>query len=586
MERTTIYAAVLLFGVGAASARGEPSATTIWAERFTERPVGEPAPERGWKLSEAGRIACTIEYPTNGLYTFIVVARGEGRDDQWPMLTAGVEDRVGLRREMRAEHWASYTFALEIAAGARETFVGYAGGDPAGSGEAGLYVAHLTIVSPGGTLAVVPPARGADVDGLLALPDGWVEQTRTRIENERKGTLAVAVIDERGEPIVGGTMFVEQLRHEFAFGTVLCPDAFDGTLPGERAKKYRQHVEASFNSASTGNALAWANTEPASGEVDYAVVDQMAAWCEARGIRLRGQGLFSACEEDLPAWLTALDDRALSAAVSRRAREVVNRYQGRIAEFDVNEGMLRCDYFQKRMGESLVRRMFHEAERSGEDTRLYVNEAGPWNGESAKAYRERVQSLLDAGLPVSGVGLQVHADGAFDVVLFKEVLDMLDRFQLPIKITAFSCEAGEEQRAATLAALFRTAFAHPAVQGIYVRGMWEGCHEPPRLVMWGADFQRKKAAEVYERLVKKEWWTREEGTTDEDGLFSCEGFFGELEVTARTPDGRTAKGAVRLERSQGSASMVLQLEGAGGEARGVPAGRGAIALYDGLQSLR
>jgi hypothetical protein len=56
---------------------------------------------------------------------------------------------------------------------------------------------------------------------------------------------------------------------------------------------------------------------------------------------------------------------------------------------------------------------------------------------------------------------------------------------------------------------------------------------------------------VYERLmalIKGEWWTKTEGTTDARGQVKARAFFGTYRITAQLPAGQSLSKELRWER--------------------------------------
>ena len=74
------------------------------------------------------------------------------------------------------------------------------------------------------------------------------------IQQHRMGTLII-------ETQPGSRIQVEQLRHEFWFGSAISSSAFSGRLNPEDEKKYKEVFLANFNAAVTENALKWLSME-------------------------------------------------------------------------------------------------------------------------------------------------------------------------------------------------------------------------------------------------------------------------------------------------------------------------------------
>lgn len=556
-----LFILIVLQLAGLTPAVADSGVITVRAASFSATPVGHALESGRWSLTERGRIQCVMDVPTNGLYTFVIVARGEEAEGVKPVMAAGVDGEEMLKHRVGSTDWATYAFSRQLSQGRHELFVGFLNDYFGPGGDRNLQVGQMSIVSPDGAGAVAVLSQDDYLSVQREVAARLMEEADERINEIRKGTLAVAVIDTNGEPVEGARVAVRQKRHEFLFGTALCTGAFDGSLTVEETQAYLQAVEQYFNHAVPENAMKWQNMEPTHSSADYTVVDEMVAWCDAHNIPLRGHTIFWACEEFVPDWVKQLNDNELKIELKRRARIVAGRYAEKIDELDVNNEMLHCSYFRDRLGDAVVEQMFKDAKSANKNARLYLNDYGILDGQQLDAYTEQIRSMLDEGVPVGGIGVQAHVGSALDPRQVKTALDELSRFDLPIKITEFSCDAEDpEIQSRNLETIYRLAFAQPAVEGILMWGFWEKCHWKPDAAMLAVDFSKTELLDTYTNLVFKAWWTREEGATDEEGLFSCEAFFGDLEVLVTTENGWRAVDTLSLQSRRGTASIVLELE--------------------------
>ncbi|MBR9999431.1 MAG: hypothetical protein KFF73_10690 [Cyclobacteriaceae bacterium] len=67
-------------------------------------------------------------------------------------------------------------------------------------------------------------------------------------------------------------------------------------------------------------------------------------------------------------------------------------------------------------------------------------------------------------------------------------------------------------------------------------GFWAGANWIPVSSLYEKDWTPTPAAEAYQNLIFKEWWTIRSGKTDRNGEFSLPAFFGKYKVTV---DGKT-----------------------------------------------
>lgn len=346
--------------------------------------------------------------------------------------------------------------------------------------------------------------KGADADPRLA---------------HRMATLLV-----RADP--GTEVKVEQLSHEFWFGTAMSSRIFTGRFSEEDRKIYLATLKEHFNAIVPENAMKWGSTERRLGRVSYQSADQLVAWAESNGLRIRGHCVFWGVDEFVQPWIRQVDDASLRDAMQERARGLLTRYRGRVDEFDLNNEMLHGHYYAKRLGDPIRKEMFLWAKEANTDACLYVNDFSILSGGALPKYARQIDSLLAEGVPLGGIGLQGHFDKHVDADKVLHTLDTLARFDLPIKITEFDMKTIDEAaKAKGLETLYRTAFAHPAVDGILMWGFWAKLHwrgttrfgTPGYTALWDDDWTPTPSARTYRRLVFDEWWTQYKGVTNDKG---------------------------------------------------------------------
>jgi len=370
---------------------------------------------------------------------------------------------------------------------------------------------------------------------------GWREEAGSRIRRYRMGDVVVRVVDSTGRPVAGADVRIEQLSHDFLFGTALSHRMFSDAADPEAREKYQRIATRFFNAAVHENALKWYFTEPEKGAANYGPADRVLEWCEAHGIRMRGHAVFWGVDRYVMPWLKELDDAELRREVERRAAEVAARYASRIDEWDVNNEMLHGRYYRGRLGESIIKDMFDSVKLANENAVLYVNDYNVLIGSSLNDYAGQIAGLIEEGVPLGGIGLQAHFDMVRMVPGYGELMERLDglaEFGLPIKITEFDFNTKNEKlKARKLDEFYRTCFSHPAVEGIYMWGFWEGAHWIPDAALFDMDFRPRPAAAAYRGLVLGEWWSDESGATGKTGEFSTRVFFGRYAISAAAPSG-------------------------------------------------
>lgn len=180
-------------------------------------------------------------------------------------------------------------------------------------------------------------------------------------------------------------------------------------------RAYRQLIAAQFASVTPENEMKWAFVEPKRGEFEFKAADGVVDAAMKAGQAVRGHALVF--HSQLPGWVNRLGTADLRAATKEHIRRVMGHYRGRVTVWDVvnealtDRGGLRRSPFLDNLGPNYIAQAFADARRADPKARLYINEIGA-DGINAKSDRlyEIVRSLKRDGVPIDGVGLQMHVN--------------------------------------------------------------------------------------------------------------------------------------------------------------------------------
>lgn len=362
------------------------------------------------------------------------------------------------------------------------------------------------------------------------------------IEKHRKGTLVI-----HAPP--GTEVKVQQQRHEFWFGAALANQAFGDRMPAADREQYLAAFLTNFNCAVTENALKWHDMEQRRGTVNYRTVDAILAWTDQHGLPLRGHNIFWGIPNFVQPWLKELPDEELRKVLKARAVDIGTRYKGRFAEYDFNNEMIHGNYYEDRLGKEITPQMARWVKEADAGAKLYLNDYDILTGRRLNDYVKHIQSLLDQGVPIAGIGVQGHLHAeSFDRDALAKALVELSKFNLPIRVTEFNLpgqrsrymkerglrmtDAEEGAKAKDIVDYYRICFAHPRVEGILMWGFWEGANWIPASSLYRRDWTPLPAAKAYQDLLFREWWTRWSGTTGADGRCEVRAFYGRYKVRA------------------------------------------------------
>lgn len=200
-----------------------------------------------------------------------------------------------------------------------------------------------------------------------------------------------------------------------AAGLLVGAAVFPGGL---REERYAGTLAREFNFLTPENHMKWGVIHPAPERWNFAPADRLVEFAERRGMKVKGHTLV--WHQQLPDYVTKdLGPDALRAALHEHIRTLVGRYRGRIAAWDVvNEAVddragLRRTLFLEQLGEGYIAEAFRVAHEADPAAVLIYNDFGAegLGGKSDRVYA-LVRGLKAAGVPIHGVGLQMHISAA------------------------------------------------------------------------------------------------------------------------------------------------------------------------------
>ena len=401
---------------------------------------------------------------------------------------------------------------------------------------------------------------GAMSGSLLAadLPE-WELAAQEQIRQHRMGELTLVLRGKGGEPVAGAELALRQRRHHFGFGTAVNAGHFAQTAEDD---PYRQRIVELFNVAVLENGHKWPAWERTNRRtMTIATTD----WLRRRGIAIRGHTLLWQTKQfgkPMPAdvWAEVLKAEAGEPAdldhVRRRIADhleaTTRQLAGTVIHWDVtneitahHHALQVLDPEHPPRTSPLIAEWYRAVHAADPDARLFVNDYSILvnrNDGHRQGYEATIQSLLDAGAPLHGIGMQCHVTSDFHrprPAEIKERLDRFGRFGLPIWITEFDCIGKSwpegEERIAAQTECFREiligCFAHPAVEGFIMWGFWDGRHWGKNAPLYHQDWSPKPGLAIYRDLVFGQWWSEENATSDDQGRVSLRVFKGTHHVT-------------------------------------------------------
>ena len=267
---------------------------------------------------------------------------------------------------------------------------------------------------------------------------------------------------------------------------------------------YEATLLREFTQFTPENELKMNRLQPERGRFDFADVDALVDYARAHGRTLRGHTLIFG--KETPPWVgRLLFAEDVEDALRTHVRTVMQRYAGRISEWDVvnealeTDGTFKRNAWFDRLGERYVEIAFAEARATDPSARLFYNEFNAeTNNPKRAAELALVRRLRERGL-IDGVGLQLHTgiEGHPTRREIEETMRLLAGLGLEVQVTEMDVIAKGDAAPGSLAArleLQAAVFAAAAdacqavaacsrfnVWGVTDRYSWMGAEEIPLL---------------------------------------------------------------------------------------------------------
>lgn len=363
----------------------------------------------------------------------------------------------------------------------------------------------------------------------------WYDDADARIEKLRKKNFTV-----KAKP--NEKVSVKLIRHDFPFGTAL--NIWTDNPKDSVENWYKNKAKKLFWHAVSENQFKWPEYEPKKGKILRDEMKRYTDFTQANNWTLRGHALMWSHQGY--GFDKHFSNQGSCKEIAEKLKKRIDRdlleYKGKIVEYDVWNEPIHESWTFNKCGWAILDSAFFWAHRADSQAVLYINDYNVVAAGETDRYVELIKGMLDRKVPVQGVGVQCHF-GLRPIVpgLIKERLDKIAALGLPIKVTEFDIgdwQAGmtdtEEVQADKFETFIRSAFSHPAVNGIVLWGFWDARHWVKNGGIVAVDGREKPAAKRVYDLWHKVWTTEATATADANGVATFRGFKGRYRVT--TPE--------------------------------------------------
>jgi len=228
-------------------------------------------------------------------------------------------------------------------------------------------------------------------------------------------TIAVAVfftscVKDELDPVPSPSKTPQNLKElSYPFGAAV-NDRLIREIPS-----YKSILIKEFSSVTSEASMKIMALLPVQRSYDFTRADNVIAFAKENGIRVHGHTLI--WHNSLPDWLTSYQGNATAweNLFKEYITTVVTHFKGKVASWDVvneaidDDGSLRNSLWLQKLGPDYIARAFQYAHQADPAALLFYNDYGQEkNGVKRNAIFALITSLKAKGVPIHGVGLQMH----------------------------------------------------------------------------------------------------------------------------------------------------------------------------------
>ncbi|MBQ0161886.1 MAG: endo-1,4-beta-xylanase [Treponema sp.] len=234
------------------------------------------------------------------------------------------------------------------------------------------------------------------------------------------------------------------------------------------------------------NSMKWQNLRPNKTFWNWNDVDQLIKFADENGMIVKWHTLFWHQQNSNFISSNWTREEAL-AAMDEHIETIMTRYKGKIKEYDVvnemfeEDGSFRQNVWYKTIGPDYIEHALIKAREVDPDAKLYLNE---YNNEEkgnrkADAMFNFVKDLKDRGVPIDGVGMQLHLDTSYNyseeavrrnIQRYAEIGIDISFSEVDIRVPMDSVEAHQALQTERYLSLYKLAAENSNVKSVITWG--------------------------------------------------------------------------------------------------------------------
>lgn len=210
-----------------------------------------------------------------------------------------------------------------------------------------------------------------------------------------------------------------------------------------------------YNLLTPENAMKFEFIHPEPGFFDFTQADVLVEYAEQHGMTVRGHTLVWHLQ--LADWVEAVPCDQMEAVLKDHIETIVGHYRGQVYAWDVinegigDDGKLRDTIWLRCIGPDYIEKAFTWAYAADPAAKLFYNDYDIelQNQKSSGVY-ELVASLVNKGIPIHGVGIQMHLVEAPPAAYLAKYMGSFADLGLEVQITEMDVRLPEPPTSETL----------------------------------------------------------------------------------------------------------------------------------------
>lgn len=211
---------------------------------------------------------------------------------------------------------------------------------------------------------------------------------------------------------------------------------------------YRNTLKNEFNSITAENSMKFEALQPNRNVYRWTNADYIVEFANKNNIRIHGHVLH--WPKANPKWVLKYkgDSAILENILKSHIQTVMNHFKGKVRSWDVvnevfdDDGKLKQTFWLKKLGPDYIGRCFQYARAVDSKALLFYNDYGQeYSMKKRHAIANMVASFKKRGIPIDGIGLQMHTRVGVSEAKIRAAIGVLAKTGLKLHISELEISA-------------------------------------------------------------------------------------------------------------------------------------------------